>query len=87
MDEPVINPEFVTVKEPPPVVIIEPFRTKLLPTRMIPTGPLVLRLPFKNSVPVDEATLIDAALNDCMVMSWALLTRTDPKRVAAPASC
>lgn len=49
---PVINPEFVTVNEPPLSVMIFPTRVKLVPTKVIPVDVVDVISPFKVVVPL-----------------------------------
>ena len=47
-----INPEFVTVNEPPLSVMIFPTRVKLVPTKVIPVDVVDVISPFKVVVPL-----------------------------------
>jgi len=84
IEVPEMVPELVTVKFPPPVVMREPLRLKLTPTRVIPAAPLVLRLPTRFMVPV-EVAFSDVAAKFWTVMSWALTTTVVPRGVVLPA--
>lgn len=55
IEVPVIVPEFVTTKFPPPVVIRAPLRIKFCPTKVMPAAPLELRSPTSCMVPVAVA--------------------------------
>lgn len=55
MEVPVMLPELVTVKLPPPVVTRAPLRTKFTPTKVMPAAPFELRSPASCIVPVEVA--------------------------------
>lgn len=85
IDVPVMLPEFVTVKFPPPVVISSPLRTKLTPTRVIPADPFVERAPARFIVPV-EVAFRERAEKFWIVMLLELETVVAPRGVMLPAA-
>src|SRR5581483_6951168 len=84
MDVPVIEPVFVTVKEPPLVVMIDPDLLKFVPTKLIPAGVLVSIFPTRNVVPVPASWITDAAEIDEAWLLRTVVAFKTPTRVTEP---
>lgn len=85
--EPDTNPWFVTVNEPPFVVVIAVANgptAKLLPAREIPPGAAVFRLPKRVEVPVPASCVIESAVIASTLRLLTLVIRKAPRRVVAP---
>lgn len=80
-------PELVMRTLPPPVVINEPERVKLLPTKVMPPLPELDMSPLIVQVPVELARFKELQEKLLTVMSRHWVTVTAPKAVVSPALC